>query len=141
MNPSLCYLCGLPIPPEVVSSLHPLFGTVDHIIARKRRGSDAIYNRAPAHRICNIRKGHVIVHPEEFATELQAIVVPLLERLGHKISSKARKRGIRRVLSGWPEWAPRSKRETHRAALERWEDDGGALRPLTDTTAGDNNEN
>ena len=32
LNPAWCYLCGLPIPRDIVSPTHPLFGTVDHTI-------------------------------------------------------------------------------------------------------------
>ncbi|HJZ97448.1 MAG TPA: hypothetical protein VKE70_13155 [Candidatus Solibacter sp.] len=53
-DPSWCYLCGLPIPSEIVSHAHPLFETVDHLIATSRNGRDALFNRAPAHRICSL---------------------------------------------------------------------------------------
>jgi hypothetical protein len=127
MNPSRCYLCGLPIPEEVVSPTHPLFGTVDHIVARKRNGSDAPYNLAPAHRVCNTTKGDHLIHPEEFAAELQQKVVPILERLGHQITRAVVKKANRYVHLAWPIWAPRRQPEAKGVALQRWEDDGGAV--------------
>ena len=36
-----------------VSSRHPLFGTIDHIIPKSAGGTDALANRAPVHRCCN----------------------------------------------------------------------------------------
>ena len=124
-NPAWCYLCGLPIPDEIASPRHPLFGTVDHIIPRSRNGTDALYNRAPAHRLCNARKGNSMIHPEEFALELRRIVLPLLESLGRKVTERVMRAAIRRVLQTWPAWAPTCRREAGRVAIQRWEDEGG----------------
>ena len=85
-DPSLCYLCGLAIPDQVVSRSHPLFGTVDHVIASSRGGTDAIWNRAPAHLVCNREKGNGLINPEEFAASMHATIVPLLARLGHPVT-------------------------------------------------------
>ena len=126
-DPSLCHLCGLVIPTKVVSPTHALFGTIDHVIARSRHGSDAVYNRAPAHRICNARKANGVINPEQFAAELHRLVAPLLERLGYTVSAAARRRAIRRVVQGWPLWVPTWRTETQRIALQRWEDDGGRV--------------
>ena len=126
-NPAWCYLCGLPIPGEIVSHRHPLFGTVDHVIPLSRNGTDALYNRAPAHRLCNERKGNGMVHPEEFALELRGRVLALLESLGCKVTERVRRAAIRRVLQGWPTWIPTCRREAGRVAIQRWEDEGGSL--------------
>lgn len=48
-----CHLCGLPIDTNIVSSRHPLVGTIDHLIPRAHGGRDTADNRAPAHRCCN----------------------------------------------------------------------------------------
>lgn len=53
-----CALCGLPIPDWLVSSSHPLFGTVDHIIPVSVKGQNVPSNRQPAHRVCNQTKGN-----------------------------------------------------------------------------------
>jgi 5-methylcytosine-specific restriction endonuclease McrA len=70
-NPYWCYLCGLPIPAEIVSPSHPLFETVDHVIPVSRNDRDMVRNRAPAHRVCNLAKGNGMIDPEVFAAECQ----------------------------------------------------------------------
>jgi hypothetical protein len=128
MNPSRCYLCGLPIPEEIVSSAHPLFGTVDHIIPRSKNGPDALFNRAPAHNICNERKGQLTsINPQEFAAELRLEVVPLMKRIGRPATARVRGVANRRVLENWPSFIPTPKRERRGLALQRWEDDGGSV--------------
>src|SRR5258708_6773521 len=120
-NPAWCYLCGLPIPDDIASSRHPLFGTVDHVIPRSRNGADALNNRLPAHRLCNQQKGDHMVHREEFALELCGRVLPLLESVGCKVTQRMQRAAIRRVLGAWPVWAPVSRREpTCRAEECRW---------------------
>ena len=52
-----CHICLLPIDANIVSSRHPLFGTIDHVIPLARGGQDAKCNRAPAHLMCNAAKG------------------------------------------------------------------------------------
>jgi 5-methylcytosine-specific restriction endonuclease McrA len=126
-DPSHCYLCGLFIPTKIVSSVHPLFGTVDHVVARSRNGADAFYNRYPAHRVCNRSKGDRLINPEEFALEIHRRVVPLLERLGYTVTPAARRRAIGQVVHWWPSWAPILRHGTNQVALQRWEDDGGAV--------------
>ena len=132
-NPAWCYLCGFPIPEEIVSPRHPLFGTVDHVVPRSRDGSDAAYNRAPAHRLCNQRKGNGMVDPQEFAIELRGRVLPLLKSMGWRVTRRVRREALQRVLREWPAWAPRLRREVGRVAIQRWEDDGGALIPESPT--------
>jgi hypothetical protein len=126
-NPAWCYLCGLPIPDDIASPRHPLFGTVDHIIPLSRNGPDAVRNRAPAHRLCNAQKGNHMIHPEEFATELRARVLPLFASLGREVSQRAQRAAIRRSLQAWPAWAPICRREAGHVAIQRWEDDGGSI--------------
>jgi HNH endonuclease len=126
-SPSRCYLCGLPIPNEIVSPSHPLFGTIDHIIPRSRNGPEATFNRVPAHRLCNSRKGDQVIDPEQFAIERHQEIVPLLESFGRKVRSKGKRSAIQRVLEGWPAWAPRHMKEVGNISLQRWADDGGAV--------------
>ena len=126
-SPDWCHLCGLPIPQEIASPRHPLFGTVDHTIPLSRGGPDVLSNRAPAHRFCNEQKGARLVHPEEFALELRSSVVPLLEAFGYPISRKLQSRALARAIRSWPTWVPVPRREPVRRALQRWEDDGGTI--------------
>lgn|SRR5581483_1523053 len=131
-SPDWCYLCGFPIPAEIASSRHPLFGTVDHIIPLSRSGPDVMANRAPAHRLCNERKGHFLVDPQEFALELRSMVVPLLESLGYQVTRKLQRSALSRAIRSWPSWAPRPRREPGFVAFHRWEDDGGNVFPAPD---------
>jgi hypothetical protein len=48
-----CWLCGYPIPRDIVNMSHPLFGTIDHIIPKSKGGTDCRDNRAPSHFLCN----------------------------------------------------------------------------------------
>lgn len=109
-NPSWCYLCGLPIPVGIASSRHPLYGTVDHVIPVSRNGTDALHNRLPAHRLCNEQKGNHMIHPEEFAIELRARVLPLLESVGCSVTARMQRAAVRRVPEAWPDWAPICRR-------------------------------
>lgn len=127
LNPAWCYLCGLPIPDEIASPRHPLFGTVDHIIPLSRNGANTLRNLAPAHRLCNEQKGNHMIHPEEFAIELRGRVLPLLESLGCSVSQRVQRAAVRRALQAWPVWAPVCRREATGVALRRWEDDGGSI--------------
>lgn len=53
----VCHICGLPIDPELRSP-HPLSFTVDHIVPLALGGArDDPNNAAPAHRICNMKRG------------------------------------------------------------------------------------
>jgi 5-methylcytosine-specific restriction endonuclease McrA len=100
-NPAWCSLCGLAIPAQIVSPSHPLFGTIDHTIPRSKNGPDRVSNRAPAHRLCNERKGNAVIDPEEFAAERHKEVIPLLESFGRKIRRRDRLAAIRRVIAAW----------------------------------------
>ena len=126
-DPSRCYLCGLSIPDEIVSPSHPLFGTVDHTIPSSRNGPDALYNRAPAHGLCNIEKGDRMINPEEFAAELRRRIVPLLEALGRRVKRRDQAAAIRRVVHECPTWASTYSQEAKCTAIHRWADDGGAV--------------
>ena len=64
-NPAWCSLCGFPIPRNLVSPTHPLWGTVDHTIPRSRGGPDTLYNRAPVHLLCNKTKANRIIYAPE----------------------------------------------------------------------------
>ena len=126
-DPATCCLCGFLIPNNIVSPSHPLFGTIDHIIPTSRGGPDSVFNRAPAHRLCNERKGDQIIDPEQFATERQQEIIPLLESFGCQVGTKGKRSAIQRVLRGWPSWAPHHKKEIGDVNLQRWADDGGAV--------------
>ncbi len=127
LNPAWCYLCGLPIPRDIVSPTHPLFGTVDHTIPRSRGGPDALYNRAPVHLLCNQAKGDRIIYdPERYAEELAKKVIPLLQSMRRNVSRGDRATAIRRVVEEWPSWAL-TFRQDKKFELQRWEDDGGSV--------------
>lgn len=51
-----CHICGYGIPQNIVSKSHPLFGTVDHVMAKAAGGSDALSNKLASHRLCNEKK-------------------------------------------------------------------------------------
>ena len=53
-----CHLCELPIPPDIVTEGHPLFGTIDHLEPLSLGGRDIVSNRLPAHRGCNCFRGN-----------------------------------------------------------------------------------
>lgn len=124
-NLSRCHLCGLPIPIEIVSSTHPLFGTVDHIIPISRNGPEAPFNRAPSHRLCNEKKADRIIDPEQFAAERQSEIGPLLEAVGRRITPGKKHAAILWVVQEWPIWALCYSKEMGGLSLRRWEDDGG----------------
>jgi hypothetical protein len=126
-NPAWCYLCGLSIPDDIVSPSHPLFGTIDHTIPRSRSGPDALHNRAPAHRLCNQEKGNRMIDPEAFASGLHRKIIPFLESRGRKVKGKEQAAAIRRVVEGWPSWAPTYRQQTKKFELQRWADDGGSV--------------
>ena len=105
-SPSWCYLCGLPIPDDIVSNSHPLFGTVDHIIPRSRNGRDSAANRAPAHRLCNEAKGDRTINPEEFSAEVRPRIATLLKSIGRRVTQRRVRDAARRVVRSWPAWAP-----------------------------------
>ena len=126
-DPAWYYLCGLPIPDDIVSPAHPLFGTVDHTIPRSRSGPDTLHNRGPAHRLCNQEKGNRMINPEAFAAELRQKIVPLLESRGRKVNRRVRAAATRRVIMEWPSWAPTHRQLTKKFELQRWADDGGRV--------------
>lgn len=57
-----CYLCTQPIFAHFKSP-HPYSYSVDHIWPLAKNGPDVPANRAPAHRICNLRKGDTLPPP------------------------------------------------------------------------------
>ena len=46
----------MPIDPDLVSP-HPMSFSVDHIVPKSMGGGDERENLAPAHRICNMKRG------------------------------------------------------------------------------------
>lgn len=51
-----CHICGLPIPSDILSPTHHLFGTIDHVVALSRGGLNELANRRAAHYLCNRKK-------------------------------------------------------------------------------------
>lgn len=121
LPPTHCHLCTLPIPEEIVSHLHPLFGTIDHIIPLSRGGPDITENRAPAHRVCNQIKGSTIGVGVQLRLVMLDAVSTELRRVGIRIGRKKLER-IREEFYG-PRQRPRCTVED----LCRWEDDGGPV--------------
>jgi hypothetical protein len=56
-DPKWCSIRGFRISEIIVSSSHPLFGTIDHLVPRSAGGKDVKENRFPAHLFCNNQKG------------------------------------------------------------------------------------
>jgi 5-methylcytosine-specific restriction endonuclease McrA len=53
----VCHLCGLPIDPELQAP-HPLSFSLDHLVPLALGGArDDPSNVAPAHRLCNMKRG------------------------------------------------------------------------------------
>lgn len=97
MHPGHCHLCGLAIPDFIVHPEHPLFGTIDHVVPLSIGGANIASNRAPAHRICNQRKGSAISLPDEVVWSLQLAVVKLLKKVNVKIKKSGMKAALNRV--------------------------------------------
>lgn len=130
-NPKWCSICGLYIPPNIVSSGHPLFGTVDHVVPLSRGGTNGLHNRKPAHRWCNGRKGNAENPlPAETICSIQGAVIGFLKKTGNGqfASEKWLKEARQRIGLNKP-----TKQERARFSLfgswqiHRWEDDGGAV--------------
>jgi len=119
-----CALCGLPIPDEVVSREHPLYGTVDHLIPKGKGGSNALTNRVAAHRHCNLQKDDRLgIDPEEIEQWRKHVKLHL-EKLGRKVT-KAHMSAARRRAYKIPEYYRKERRKLPH--IMRWEDDGGAI--------------
>jgi hypothetical protein len=88
-----CHICGLPIPSDIVSANHPLFGTIDHILPKCAGGTDKAANRAPAHRWCNQRKSDRVEYAD-VADECRVMVAVKL--LGHINCRPSAENGISR---------------------------------------------
>lgn len=128
-NPAWCSICGMFIPNNIVSADHPLFGTVDHVVPLSAGGENCVGNRAPAHRLCNAKKGSALGRiPDEVLCSLQGTISALLVRAGHsKQASDGQMRKARQRIS----LAIPTKGERREYSLagshyvHRWEDDGG----------------
>lgn len=119
-----CHLCFLPIPPQVLSHDHPLYGTIDHIIPLSRGGRDTFDNRAPAHSFCNNRKGNDVELDTRKRVGWVAVIAELLVRVGTKCSNQMAKNAIGRILKIGDFYKYDSLPD-----LIRWEDDGGPAFP------------
>lgn len=137
---SHCHICGLIIPVEIVSSKHPLYGTIDHVIPLSKGGKDKASNRAPAHNLCNRHKADKPeLSPKEklkafkcalaclneynataklTLTKRQKIAAKrragILDRHGNEILEKAKRTGIGYESNGY------------NYLLSIWDNEGGA---------------
>lgn len=118
-----CSICGLKIPNRVVSSDHPLYGTIDHVLPLSKGGTDTFANRAPAHRVCNSRKGNSVMVPLDHVRMLQSKVAVHLNRLGIPTGPPELRQARLRVNVPPPRSTPLGGLPI---MLARWEDDGGA---------------
>jgi hypothetical protein len=92
-----CHICGFPIP-EISSVVHPLFGTIDHVVPFSDGGKDAADNRLPAHRICNNVRSSSSITPD-LKAYCQTLVVREFSRLSEKsIPNSKRYRELRKQL-------------------------------------------
>lgn len=128
-----CSLCFLPIPQGIVDSSHPLFGTVDHVIPLSKGGTNAIRNRAPAHRFCNMRKGASLsVAVGTVMAEIHPALTPLLLKMGEltpkQLKSARGKCHKERDKLKQAAAAARKSRQCIFIAtpISRWEGEGGA---------------
>lgn len=124
-DPNWCHICGLLIPPQIVSSTHDLFGTIDHVIPRSLGGANNVENRLPAHRFCNRAKGSLVEPFEKQAILwLQNQVMASLVRIGLYGDRRVREQKLAEArdridfgkeprLRGWQ-------------TIQQWETDGGA---------------
>lgn len=76
----VCHICGLPIPEWLVDCCHPLFGTIDHLVPRSHGGPDIGANRAPAHKLCNSRRGTAEID-ERLRAELRSKALAAFSRV------------------------------------------------------------
>lgn len=101
-----CHICGLPIPGDIASSKHPLFGTVDHVIPRSRGGSNRLDNRRAAHRLCNSIKGNLDLSEHQRETirvQVQILLNRAGEVCGPSLMKRARKRCVPEAVGGRPD--------------------------------------
>lgn len=115
----MCSICGLRIPNYIVSSSHPLFGTIDHVIPLSRGGKDKAANRKPAHKMCNKMKGNTLQPTEEQIRNMRGNVRVLLIRLGEPVTEKHMRLAEIRIHGRYTGYVP--------ITILRWADDGGAL--------------
>jgi hypothetical protein len=92
-----CHICRLPIPQGIVSNVHPLFGTVDHIRPMALGGLDVPGNRAPAHRLCNLNKSSRSSLPDDLRNECRSKVYEEFARLKNAQPLRRRAKGIKKL--------------------------------------------
>lgn len=93
-----CHICGLPIPDQIGSPNHPLFGTVDHVIPFAKGGKNRLENRKAAHRKCNTTKGDLHLY-EVDRVALQSMVRALLGKVGTIVTRKILARAKTRIAA------------------------------------------
>jgi len=79
-TPKTCHICGLPIPRDIVTPTHFLYGTVDHVIPKARGGLNQRKNRQAAHRLCNEMKGNRLAADLRYS-EIRQLHLEVLELL------------------------------------------------------------
>ena len=127
-NPKHCHICGLPIPQEIVSPRHALFGTVDHVIPLSKGGPNNWRNCAPAHWMCNRTKADRTLDARQrrklFLDVLDVLRVAGFTLTKQRVKGCAVRAGIDLTLTTEPRDAgPRTVAKGYQ--LSRWEDDGG----------------
>jgi hypothetical protein len=143
-SPRWCALCGLPIPAEVVSPNHPLYGTVDHLRPLAEGGKDSHTNRVAAHNWCNTKKSRKLKITAYEIESWRQHIEGCLEALGKPVKRadviESRKRSVVRPVYPHSYFNFRPPREIA-VEIQRWEDDGGtssesALVPLIHSLRG-----
>lgn len=132
-NPAWCHLCGMLIPPGIVSPAHHLYGTIDHVLPLSKGGRDTAGNRRPAHSWCNSKKGSDIEISVIVLLSWQDHITKCLKRLGTDLSVKhstqaAVRRARERIGLDFPTKDQRNEISLASTRMVHcWEDDGGAV--------------
>lgn len=125
-----CHICGLPIPNDIASRYHPLYGTVDHVIPKALGGQNILENRRAAHYLCNRLKADrplELIDGIAFMNRIQT----LMNQSG-RVCSRAMLSRARRHIAERPSsiYILRSQRQHY--SIQVWESDGGACSTVID---------
>lgn len=126
-NPKWCSICGLVIPDCIVTSTHPLYGTIDHVIPLSKGGRNILANRRPAHRWCNNHKGSRIRRLSEvMLLSFQAQILIWLRKFAAKRYCTEKAVQEARIRIGMEaKGTNQQRREAADRYFHRWCDDGG----------------
>lgn len=116
-NPKYCHICELPIPDNIVSPTHSLFGTVDHVIPKALGGPNSHDNRKPAHYMCNRWKSSRILTAHELSEQSF--------RVWHVLCQHAHLFTNRFLSDARSRFKPTAGKSKLIHPIQRWEDDGG----------------